>query len=186
MNRQLSRRGFLKTIFLKTSGAYWALFLGPSIKCSGAANKEYAEGEQPVLIGLSQENYRAFNLLAEVLLGKPPGEDFDPGATLDRYLYQGSRPLEQAGLLQMLLWVTRSRLISLFFDLSLTPLVHLERRQREERLFNWKKSSFQVKAAVYKTLRQAAWLLQSSHEGHPAQMGYNYNRPIRLYKRPAI
>ncbi len=195
LKRSLTRKSFFQAVSVKFTPFLWTLLSGgtgarwatPGQAISGEPKKQKTlapKEEIPDLIGLHPENYRAFGALCKVLLGNTSDQSFDPALALDRYLYRGSKPLELAPLVELLIWMSHSSLVAFLLDFSLTPLVRLPRAEMEERLNSWMSSRLNAKRAAYKALRQTAWLMISSNPEYVQEIGYSYERPIRIYRRP--
>ena len=126
----------------------------------------------PTLKGISTEEYFNMRSLAEIFLEGNPISEFDLGKALDDYIYGHPSPLPTKNLIHELAGAPSSLLAALILDFSFTPLVKLNREDREKRLLSWKTSSSQTKRGLYGVLRQFSMYLLSSSKEYQRSIGY--------------
>ena len=126
----------------------------------------------PTLKGISEEEYFNMRSLAEIFLDTNPVHDFDLGKALDDYIYGHPSPLPTKSLVHELAGAPSSLLAAIILDFSFTPLVKLNKEEREKRLLSWKSSSSQTKRGLYGVLRQFSMYLLSSSKEYQRSIGY--------------
>ncbi|MEQ9362642.1 MAG: hypothetical protein RIF32_00280 [Leptospirales bacterium] len=174
LSRPIGRERFLKyavKIFALTSVTVNAARCGSP----GAAALPSA-----ALEGISLQEYRNFNALAEVFLADLPFE-FDAGLAVDRYVYGHPHPIENRSMVHELIGIPSSRLISVLLDGSFRTLVELNLEQRAERLHIWRDSGSTMKRGLYNIMRQTCFFIVSMRPEFAAYAGYDLNRSIVPY-----
>lgn len=146
-------------------------------RCGGAAA---AASPTASLQGISLQEYRNFNALAEVFLADIPFQ-FDAGLAVDRYVYGHPHPIENRAQVHELIGIPSSRLISVLLDGSFTTLVELDLKQRTERLNIWKNSGSVMKRGLFNIMRQTCFFIVSMRPELAAYAGYDLNRGIIPY-----
>lgn len=172
--RPIGRERFLKYA-IKT-------FALTSVTISAAKCGSPAVAAQPTaaLRGISLQEYRNFNALAEVFLADVPFQ-FDAGLAVDRYVYGHPHPLENRAQVHELIGVPSSRLLSVLLDGSFTTLAELDLEKRTERLLLWKNSGSVMKRGLYNIMRQTCFFIVSMRPEFAAYAGYDLNRGIVAY-----
>lgn len=128
--------------------------------------------ESPLLKGISKEEYFNMQSLAEIFLEGNPITDFDLGKALDDYIYGHPSPIPTKDLVHELAGAPSSILAALILDFSLTPLVKLNKKEREKRLLSWKNSTSQTKRGLFGVLRQTSMFLLASNKDYQKAIGY--------------
>ncbi len=159
---EFSRNGFLK-ISLKAF-AITALSI-EGVNCGNSLTA-------PALRGISSEEYFNMRSLGEIFLEGNPIANFDLGKALDDYVYGHPSPLPTKELVHELAGAPSSILAALVLDFSITPLVKLNREDREKRLLSWKNSSSRTKRGLFAVLRQFSMYLLSSSKEYQKSIGY--------------
>lgn len=162
LEKDLSRNTFLK-LSLKAF-AITALSI-EGVNCGNSLNT-------PPLKGISKEEYFNMNSIAEIFLEGNLVTGFDLGKALDDYIYGHPFPIPTKDLVHELAGAPSSILASLLLDFSLTPLVKLNREEREKRLLSWKNSSSQMKRGLFSVLRQTSMFLLGSSKDYQKAIGY--------------
>ncbi|MCR9142159.1 MAG: hypothetical protein NXI24_07895 [bacterium] len=174
LTRPIGRERFLKYTI--------KAFALTSVTVSAARCGSPAAAAQPgaALEGISLQEYRNFNALAEIFLADAPFE-FDAGLAVDRYVYGHPHPIENRALVHELIGIPSSRLLSVLLDGSFTTLVELSPEKRAERLNIWKNSGSKLKRGLYTIMRQTCFFIISSRPEFAAYSGYDLSRGIIPY-----
>ena len=172
--RPIGRETFLK--YSIKAFALSSLSLGAGRCAPGAA----ASTPSAPLHGISLQEYRNFNALAEVFLKDVPFE-FDAGLAVDRYVYGHPHPIENRALVHELIGIPSSRLLSVLLDGSFTTLVELDVDKRRERLMIWSRSGSVLKRGLFVIMRQTCFFILSMRPEFAAYAGYDLNRGIVPY-----
>lgn len=126
----------------------------------------------PTLKGISKEEYFNMHCLAEIFLEGNPISDFDIGKALDDYVYGHPSPIPTKDLVHELAGAPSSLLAAIVLDFSITPLVKLNKEDREKRLLSWKNSNSQMKRGLFGVLRQTSMFLLASNKEYQKSIGY--------------
>lgn len=139
--------------------------------------------EVPKLHGISEQEYRNINAIAEIFLIDSPVAGFDAGKAFDDYVFGHPSPLDTKDTALELAGVPSSRLASLVLDASFTPLVQLSKEDRLKRMLGWKASDNPMKRGLFNTFRQTTFFLLSSSAAFTAYTGYNSSGALTPYVR---
>ena len=170
IGRQRFLKGILKIAALGSVTVSAARCGSPAV----AANPTAA------LKGITLQEYRSFQALAEVFLEGIPFE-FDAGLAMDRYIYGHPHPIQGKEIVHELLMVPSSRLISVLLDGSFRSMVELNLEERRERLQLWKTSRLKMKRGLYNIMRQTCFFIATSRPELNRFAGYDLNRGIIAY-----
>lgn len=170
--------------FLRYSIKAFAL---SSVTLSAARCGSVAAAASPSapLYGISLQEYRNFNAVAEIFLADMPFE-FDAGLAIDRYVYGHPHPIENRDKVHELIGAPSSRLASLLLDGSFTTLVELAPDARAKRLAGWKASDNAMKRGLYGIMRQTCFFIVSMRPEFSAFTGYDAKRTLEPYQKGVL
>lgn len=161
-NEDISRNQFLR--FAIKAFAITALSI-EGVNCGNSLTT-------PTLKGISTEEYFNMKAMAEIFLDGNPVPNFDLGKALDDYIYGHPSPIPTKDLIHELAGAPSSILAALILDFSITPLVKLNKEDREKRLLSWKHSNSQMKRGLFGILRQTCMFLLASNKDYQRAIGY--------------
>lgn len=110
--------------------------------------------------------------LQEVFLKDSPLPDFDLGLAFDAYVFGHPTPIDTWPILQELVDLPGSPLMSLVLHFSFTPLAACDVAEREKRLLALKTSSLGLKRGAYAIMRQLSFYLLSQDKSYQKYVGY--------------